>query len=297
MSEDTNITTGVEDTAAAGQDGYTELSYESLSGSAEGTPETGVEPGQEKPAAESPAAGDNTEETVVLDAKTETAFAKKLNAEREKIRAEISEQIAQQAQQAVYQQLKPLLEMAEYEAARHGMTPLQWAQAVQANRTTSYQVQLQQWAEELGVDPSMLTSLIEGHPDVVQGRQLQQQFQQQNQQLSLQQRMEKEKAEFTVMFPEVKFQDIPPEVFQVIKETGLPLVDAYLRVNHKTMAEKARVDAEQAAIKALKQNASGTPGTLGSEQAAPMKKTAWDLSDEEFAKLQQRVMAGEKIKI
>lgn len=273
------------------------MSYESLSGSAEGTPETGVEPGQEKPAAESPAAGDNTEETVVLDAKTETAFAKKLNAEREKIRAEISEQIAQQAQQAVYQQLKPLLEMAEYEAARHGMTPLQWAQAVQANRTTSYQVQLQQWAEELGVDPSMLTSLIEGHPDVVQGRQLQQQFQQQNQQLSLQQRMEKEKAEFTVMFPEVKFQDIPPEVFQVIKETGLPLVDAYLRVNHKTMAEKARVDAEQAAIKALKQNASGTPGTLGSEQAAPMKKTAWDLSDEEFAKLQQRVMAGEKIKI
>lgn len=306
MSEEI-ITSGVEagtvgtgEPAAAGQEEYTAISYDSLDGVSTATPTTetsGVESGQE-PA--SPAAGDGKdpqqqqqEQAGQFDQKTEEAFAKRLSAETGKI----EQRVYQQAQNELLQHISPILELVEMEAQRHGYEdPVAWARAINSNRGRSYQDQLKQQAEELGIDPGVLNSLIEGHPDVLTARQVQKRVQEGQQTSTNQARINQEAAEFLQAYPDVDLRTIPDEVFAAAKERGIPLLDAYNRVMTPKRLEQTRIEAEQAAIKAQKQNAQGSPGALGTEQAAAPKKTAWDLSDAEFKALQQRVRNGEKIK-
>lgn len=235
--------------------------------------------------------GASTEEQQ-FDERTETAFARRLSAERERIQREVY----QQAQAEMMQQYQPLLELAQYEAQRHGMDPVSWARAVQANREQAYQQQLHQAAEDFGVDPQIFNQLVANHPMVVQAQQLQQQFKQREEQMSAQQKLNQEAAEFAQAFPEIDGKTITPEVWELREKTGLSILDAYMRVNYKNMIADAKLQAEQAAVKALQNNAQSSPGALGGEGAE--QKTGYAaLSKAERRALRDKVLRGENVQL
>jgi len=256
MSEEfaTGTETGVENPAAAEQEN-TEVNGTEADLEQSGTSEnTGVE-GENNP--DDPAAGDQDNDA--FDERTESAFAKRLAAERERIRAEV----ARDSQQALLQELDPLLEMARFEAARHGMDPITWAKEVQKSRDSNYQRMLQSRAEEFGLDPQVLSELIGNHPDVVKGKQLQQQQQmteqqrqEQQKQAEAQQRFESEGRELFDSYPDLDPKDIPQEVYVLRSQRGISLLDAYNRVMVPKMAQANKVKEQNAA------NAGKSPGGI-----------------------------------
>ena len=268
-----SMETGVENPGAADQE-YTEQEET----------QNPLETGEEDAAA-----GQEEGETQSPDPKVETAFAKRLAAEREKIQQEAY----QRAQQQLAQELGPLLKMAQTEAARHGMTPVQWAQAVEASREQQFRNQLEQYAEAQGLNPREVEQFVENHPAIIQARQQQQYLTQQQKQIESQQRFNQEAAEFMELFPEAKADQVPPEVWQMREQRGIPLAAAYAIVTHRTAKEQAKAQGEQAAIAALRQRQQA--GTGPAKGGGATVTSAWDLPKDQFEKLLAKAKSGETI--
>lgn len=276
MFDDYNENTGVNEPVAAEQE-YDEY-YEPVEHVEEQTEEPTEQPQeqQETQEEETPAEAGEEQEVAAEPAqdKAEIAFAKRLAKEREKIQRELQQQYA------------PIMSLAEQEAMKYGMTPQQWAQAVQQNAERQYYQQMQ----EYGVDPRV----IEQHPAVIKARQAMQQVSQKEQQLTEKEKFNMEAAEFFETFPDVDAKSISPEVMQLRQQRGLSLVDAYLRVNHKKMIEDARTKAEQQAIAGMRKKKQASTGSATG--GGTTINSAWDLSEKDFNKLYERAMRGEKIK-
>jgi hypothetical protein len=139
-----------------------------------------------------------------------------------------------------------------------------------------------------GLDPDALDEVlnkrIEQHPDIQYAREMKKQAEEQ-------QRFQSEVSELLTEFPDLKPEQIPPEVWQLQQQKGLSLLDSYLRVSYKSLGQQK----EQEAITKLQQNALSTPGSLG---AGAEHKTGYsNLSSAEKKALRDRVLRGENIQI
>lgn len=246
---------------------------------------TGVEQEEETGAADQGTGqtGQGQSTSPVAD-KQEVAFAKRLAAERDKIREEVSRELGQQIQGQIYQQFAPIFELVMEESQRHGMDPVEWARQARLNRDTAFNRRL----EELGIDKS----IIESHPDVIRARQANQQARIRQQNEATQTAIKREAADFAEAFPNVKPENIPPEVFTIRAQKGISLTEAYFRVNYKTLAEQAKAKGEQSAIASIRNREAAATGSAGGG-GAPAPKTAWDYGKEDFEKLIERAKAGE----
>lgn len=279
---------GVESAGVAGQQdvgGATEATEVKWVGEEE-QQDTGSETGVEdedgaadQGAEEQPAAG----QTAPPADKQEVAFAKRLAAERDKIRGEVANELGQEIQKNVFEQYGPIFELAMEEAQRHGMSPVEWARQARLNRESAFNQRL----EELGIDKS----IIESHPEVIRARQIEQTQQLKQKQESSHAAVKREAEAFADAFPGVKTDKIQPEVWQLRQQMGISLTEAYFRVNHKALTEQAKVKGEQTAIANIRGRESAATGPA-SGGAAPVQKTAWDYSKEDFEKLIDRAKAG-----
>lgn len=105
-----------------------------------------------------------------------------------------------------------------------------------------------------------------------------------------------EADEFVRMFPGVKYDDIPREVWEMKDRRGLSLLDAYLRVNHRQAVSQAKTQGEQEAIRKLSRNSRSTPGSLGGEGVEPGSSVS-RLSRKDFDDLVDSVLRGERKQI
>lgn len=140
----------------------------------------------------------------------------------------------------------------------------------------------QELYQQAGVDPDAFNQLLSSHPAIQYANQLQQQQQEQ-------QRMTEEWGELSQEFPGITPEQIPVEVFQVQQERGLSLLDAYLRVNYKNLAQQQ----EQAAIQKLQQNAAASPGSLGGGDVSHQTNVS-KMPTSDFRSLVDQVLRGER---
>lgn len=149
------------------------------------------------------------------------------------------------------------------------------------------QSQQRQQYEDAGINPDLLNGLIEQHPSVQFARQLQQQQQQEQQ-------MASEWGELVNQFPDITPEKIAPEVFQMQEQLAaqnkhLSLLDAYLRVNYKSLGQQK----EQEAIQKLQQNAAASPGPLGGGDVSHVTNVS-KLSSSDFNNIVNQVLRGER---
>lgn len=147
------------------------------------------------------------------------------------------------------------------------------------------EIEVEKQQEEMrnaGLDPNLVNQVVNQHPAVQWANQFKQQQEQQLQ-------FNAEASELFGMFPDLKAEQIQPEVYNLKATKGLSLLDAYLRVNFKNMGTQA----EQSAIKKITQNAQTSPGALGTG-GEPQTNSIKDMSDTDFRKLQEAVLRGER---
>jgi hypothetical protein len=140
----------------------------------------------------------------------------------------------------------------------------------------------QELYQQAGVDPDAFNQLLSNHPAVQYAQQLQQEQ-------AEQQRLANEWGELVQEFPDMTPEKIPTEVFQVQQQRGLSLLDAYLRVNYKNLAQQQ----EQAAIQKLQQNAVASPGSLGGGDVNHSTNVS-KLSASDFNSIVDQVLRGER---
>ena len=167
--------------------------------------------------------------------KVEQAFAKRLASEKEKIEKQFS----------------PYYNFIQDEASKYNMTPDQYLQAIQQQR----QEQERQELIKQGINPDYLDKAVNNHPIIQQAAQ----YLYQQQQIEA---INTEAREFADVFPDIKAEDMPKEVYALREQRGLSLLDAYLRINHKSAINQAMSQGEQNAISKLSKNASSSPGSL-----------------------------------
>lgn len=143
--------------------------------------------------------------------------------------------------------------------------------------------------EQAGIDPDMLNQILENHPDMQFAREMKQKQEQD-------QKFQSEANELFAEFPDLKANQIPAEVWQLQKQYELqnkhiPLLDAYLRVNYKSLGQQK----EQEAIQKLQQNNLSSTGSLAGGDVQHNKSIS-QMSKTEFEALQERVLRGDKIK-
>jgi hypothetical protein len=136
--------------------------------------------------------------------------------------------------------------------------------------------------EAAGIDPDQFNQLIEKHPDFQYAREMKAKEEES-------QRFNNEANELFTEFPDLKAEQIQPEVWQMREQKGLSLLDSYLRVNFKSLAQQQ----EQAVIQKLQQNSMSSTGALGQE-GSEHKTSYSQLSATEKAKLREQVLRGEK---
>jgi hypothetical protein len=154
----------------------------------------------------------------------------------------------------------------------------------QIEQQQQQQQQQELYENAIAGDPNALNDLISNHPAVQYAMQLQTK-QQQDQQF------QQEANELFQEFPDLKPEEIPNEVWQLKEQRGLSMLDAYLRVNYKNLAQQQ----EQAAIQKLQQNQLSSPGALGA--GADHITSYSQLSAQDKAALRQRVLRGESINL
>ena len=152
---------------------------------------------------------------------------------------------------------------------------------VDYQRAVEEQRQAQMY-EEAGITEEAFNNLLSNHPDVQFAREMKAKQQEEG-------RFQQEANEFFQEFPDVKADQIPAEVWQLQEQRGLSLLDAYLRVNYKSLGQQK----EQEAIQKLQQNAQSTPGSLGA--GAEHKAGYTNLSAADKKSLRERVLRGENI--
>jgi len=198
--------------------------------------------------------------------RVEIAFAKRLAHEKQKLE----------------QQYTPAMSFIQSQAQKYGLTPEQYIQEVERSEKEAERQSLL----EQGIDPEFLDQVVSNNPVVQQAQALIQQQQ-------MQQQFNAEAQELFNMFPDLTPDKVPAEVFQIKSERGLSLLDAYLRHEYPKIRDSARREGEQAALAA---NSAPSPGSLvGSSQ--PPKSSVFDLSADEFKRLQEEVLSGSRSKI
>lgn len=136
--------------------------------------------------------------------------------------------------------------------------------------------------EEAGITEEAFNNLLSEHPDIQFAREMKAKQQEEE-------RFKQEANELFSEFPDLKPDQIPAEVWQLKEQRGIPLLEAYLRVSYKSLAQQK----EQEAIQKLQQNAQSTPGALGA--GAEHKTNVSDMSKSDFQSLVERVKRGETI--
>jgi hypothetical protein len=145
------------------------------------------------------------------------------------------------------------------------------------------QQQQQAMYQQAGIDQETFNQLLGNHPAIQYANQLQHK-QQEDQKLA------SEWGELTKEFPELTPDKLPAEVWQ-LQSQGKSLLDAYLRVNFRSLGQQK----EQEALQKIQQNASSTPGSLG---AGAEHKTGYSsLSSADKKALRERVLRGETIEL
>lgn len=141
--------------------------------------------------------------------------------------------------------------------------------------------QEQQRYRDAGIDPDTFNHLLEQHPDIQYARELKQQQEQQ-------QRFQAEADELFSEFPDLKPDDIPAEVWQLKETKGLSLLDSFLRVNYKNLAQQK----EQEAIQKITGNAQSSAGSLGGGDVQH-NTSVKDMPKDDFESLLRKVKNGE----
>lgn len=182
--------------------------------------------------------------------------------------------------QEKYQSLEsdPRLSFVETLASSYGMTVDQYMEAVQEQQE---QARLNELVEQ-NIPEEYAREMLEN-------RKFREQFEAERQAKEEGQRFEQEANELFQEFPDLKPDQIPAEVWQLKEQRGLTLLDAYLRVNYKSLGQQK----EQEAIQKLQQNAQSTPGALGA--GAEHKAGYANMSAADKKALRERVLRGENI--
>lgn len=252
--------TGVNEPVAAEQD-VPAVNEPAVEGNSAETP-TGVE-GEENP---SPAAEDEPK----FDEKTESAFAKRLAAERAKIEAEAAKRAAE---------IEDALKAIDAEVARRfgdkGITS--WEQLVsgwdmaqkqqqQQSVVQTYMQSIKKIADSYGADPDLLSQIVNEavrfHPLAAKANQLEQQFGEIQTEKQMKEKMDRDIADFRSVYPEVDAKTIPDVVWEKVN-SGMALVDAY-RI-HENMAIKEELAELKKALQVQKTNeanAATSPGSV-----------------------------------
>jgi len=188
------------------------------------------------------------------------AFSRRLNAEREKIRQEaaaeaVDRHIAEEYKGQIWNG-KPILTKADLDQA-------------------NYESQLQNATN----DPEEIQRLINEHPEVKAARLAQQKQ-------ADQQKMFEEWQELQSEYKEIKdFSQVGQDVYDMAARRGIPLLDAYNRVNVKNIKLKT----EQDTIRNINKNATSSPDSVSSGGVVHKTKSVSEMTSEEFDSYREEV--------
>lgn len=252
-------TTGVNEPVAAEQE-VTAVNETTVEATSTETP-TGVEEEISSPAAE---------DEPKFDEKTESAFAKRLSAERAKIEAEAAKRAAE---------IEDALKARDAEVARRfgdkGITS--WEQLVsgwdmaqkqqqQQIVDQTYMQSIKKIADSYGADPDLLSQIVNEavrfHPLAAKANQLEQQFGDIQTEKQMKEKMDRDIADFRSVYPEVDAKTIPDVVWEKVN-SGMALVDAY-RVHENTAIKEELAELKKAlqVQKTNEANAATSPGSV-----------------------------------
>lgn len=136
--------------------------------------------------------------------------------------------------------------------------------------------------EEAGIDPDKLNEILENHPDMQYAKQMRAKEEEAKQ---YDETIQREIAEFKEEFPDL--DEIPNDVLQLKEQKGLTLLDAYLRINYKNLAQQK----EQEVINKIQKNQLSSTGSLG--QGGEHKSGYSQMSPQEKAEFRKAVKNGE----
>ena len=236
-------TSGVNESVAAEQMNNVDENIASTVESVE-TPITGVE--------ETPAA----EEETKFDEKTESAFAKRLSAERQKIEQEAARKIAESESRLNELQKK-------WEATQQ--------QQEKQTLTEAYLATVAQVAAEYNADPAALLEvaeiLIAKHPDVIEAKGIKAKEAEALTQKQMQEKIASDAATFRQNYPDVDINKIPAEVWERV-DKGLSLTESYQIYENKLLREKIAAQEKALQVKeANAKNAATSPGSVTGQGA------------------------------
>jgi hypothetical protein len=252
-------TTGVNEPVAAEQE-VTAVNETTAEATSTETP-TGVEEEISSPAAE---------DEPKFDEKTESAFAKRLSAERAKIEAEAAKRAAE---------IEDALKARDAEVARRfgdkGITS--WEQLVsgwdmaqkqqqQQIVDQTYMQSIKKIADSYGADPDLLSQIVNEavrfHPLAAKANQLEQQFGEIQTEKQMKEKMDRDIADFRSVYPEVDAKTIPDVVWEKVN-SGMALVDAY-RVHENTAIKEELAELKKAlqVQKTNEANSATSPGSV-----------------------------------
>lgn len=236
-------TSGVNESVAAEQMNNVDENITAAEESVE-TPTTGVE--------ETPAA----EEEIKFDEKTESAFAKRLSAERQKIEQEAAKKIADAETAA-----------SDFRTKWEATQKEREVQTLDAE----YRSTVSQIAAEYNADPVALTEVIEAviskHPDIIAANKLKAEQEQVLTQKQVQEKIASDAATFRQNYPDVDINKIPSEVWEKV-DKGLSLTDSYQIYENKLLREKITAQEKALQVKeANAKNAATSPGSVTGQGA------------------------------
>lgn len=252
-------TTGVNEPVAAEQE-VTAVNETTAEATSTETP-TGVEEEISSPAAE---------DEPKFDEKTESAFAKRLSAERAKIEAEAAKRAAE---------IEDALKARDAEVARRfgdkGITS--WEQLVsgwdmaqkqqqQQIVDQTYMQSIKKIADSYGADPDLLSQIVNEavrfHPLAAKANQLEQQFGEIQTEKQMKEKMDRDIADFRSVYPDVDAKTIPDVVWEKVN-SGMALVDAY-RVHENTAIKEELAELKKAlqVQKTNEANSATSPGSV-----------------------------------
>jgi hypothetical protein len=223
-----------------------------------------------------PVAGVQTEETAVEETQeVETGVEQEAEAQDPKDFA-FAQRFSHEKQK-LERQYEPIVQkMSKLEQFAQSLGFENVDEYLSAAETQKQEAEREQLLEQ-GIDPDYLDQVVSNNPVVKQAEMI---MKQQQQKAIFDAEVQELFAENEGLTPE----QVPPEVFQLKADKGITLLDAYLRVTHKTSLENAKRDGEQAAIGAIRNNAS--PGSLSSP-AATLSNSIDAMSKEDFERYKQ----------
>lgn len=120
--------------------------------------------------------------------------------------------------------------------------------------------QIEQMIQARGYDPDEIAKVVSSHPDVKKAREFISSQEQKSQ-------TDKMYQEFLDNYPDIKGEDIPPEVWREVQQ-GRNLTDAYVRHENKTLREQLNgVQTKEQAAAANQANAQTSTGSAKGQGA------------------------------